>query len=370
MEHKQILIIQESVKGGGAEKVLTDLLRHFDNSQYDVTLLLINAYGPHLSEIPVKIKRIYINKRPPSLFRRCLNHCAPIRDVLFQNKVKRAVKRKRYDTIISFMEGPATKAHSFITDHATKNLSWVHTNLITNHWSAFIYRNLAEEKAAYQKMDNIIFVSQGAKEAFSKLFDISEKLKVIYNIIDYQTINQKAATSIPEKTKFTICNVGRLTEQKRQDRLLKIAKILKDKGFEFEIWILGEGKLEFQLKNQAKALEISDVVKFLGYQANPYPYIKVSDIFVLTSDTEGYPTVVCEALCLGKPVISTNITGSDELLANGIGILTGFEPDAIAEQIGRLIQSRELCSHYARLAAQRGQRFQPQDVMAQIYSLL
>ena len=219
-------------------------------------------------------------------------------------------------------------------------------------------------------MDNIIFVSQGAKEAFSKLFDISEKLKVIYNIIDYQTINQKAATSIPEKTKFTICNVGRLTEQKRQDRLLKIAKILKDKGFEFEIWILGEGKLELQLKNQAKALEVSDVVKFLGYQANPYPYIKVSDIFVLTSDTEGYPTVVCEALCLGKPVISTNITGSDELLANGIGILTGFEPDAIAEQIGRLIQSRELCSHYARLAAQRGQRFQPQDVMAQIYSLL
>ena len=112
------------------------------------------------------------------------------------------------------------------------------------------------------------------------------------------------------------------------------------------------------------------MVKFLGYQANPYPYIKVSDIFVLTSDTEGYPTVVCEALCLGKPVISTNITGSDELLANGIGILTGFEPDAIAEQIGRLIQSRELCSHYAHLAAQRGQQFQPQDVMAQIYSLL
>ena len=370
MAHKRILIIQESAKGGGAEKVLTDMLQYFDTTQYDVTLMLINAYGPHLSEIPAKIKYFHINKRPPGIFKRCMNQYALLRDILFKNKIKKIVKNQYYDAIISFMEGPATKAHSFITNHAIKNISWVHINLVKNHWSAFIYRNHNEEKAAYKKMNNIIFVSQGAKEAFSELFGITENLKVIYNIIDYQSINQKATAYVPEKTKFTICNVGRLIEQKRQDRLIKIAKILKNKGFEFEIWILGEGKLKSKLMNLAKTLEVSDEVKFLGYQANPYPYIKRADVFVLTSDTEGYPTVVCEALCLGKPVISTNITGSDELLANGIGILTGFEPKEIAEQIEILIQSQEQCSHYAHLAAQRGQQFRPQDVMAQIYSLL
>ena len=370
MKVKQILIIQESAKGGGAEKVLTDLLQHFDRSRYNVTLLLINAYGPHLSEIPAGIKLLCINKQAPGLFVRCLNRFIFLRDALFRHRIKQAVKNKRYDAIISFMEGPAAKAHSFIMDHAVKNISWVHTNLMTNHWSAFIYRNLDEEKAVYNRMDNIVFVSYGAKDAFAKLFGITETLKVIYNIIDYQMINEKAAESVPQKTKFTICNVGRLIEQKRQDRLVEIAKILKDRGFEFAVLILGEGRLASKLKELANDLGVNDVVKFLGYQANPYPYIKNSDVFVLTSDVEGYPTVVCEALCLGRPVISTNITGSDELLANGVGILTGFESQDIADSVSLLIQSKDSWAHYAHLSALRGQQFQPHDIMAQIYSLL
>ena len=370
MKQKKILIIQESAKGGGAEKVLIDMLRYFDRTLYDVTLLLINAYGIHLSDISNEVKCIYVNKHSPNLLLRGVNHFSLLRDILLKYKIKKLIKGQQYDTIISFMEGPATKVHSFITDHAIKNISWVHVNLLVNHWSAFVYRNHLEEQAVYKKMDSIVLVSQGVKHAFSKLFGITENLRVIYNVIDFQTINQKATEFIPIKNKFTICNIGRLTEQKRHDRLIAVAKILKEKGIEFEIWILGEGKLESQLRNQVNMLNVADVVKFLGYQTNPYPYIKASDIFVLTSDTEGYPTVVCEALCLGKPVISTNITGADELLANGVGILTGFDPYDIAEQISKLVLSKDLYSHYADLATRRGLQFCPQDVMNQIYSLL
>lgn len=370
MVRKKILIIQESFGGGGAEKVLTDILQYFDFDKYDLSLLLLNAYGPHITSIPANVKIYRCNKNKPTLFWRIINRWIIIRDFLLKHKVRSLLNGKNFYAIISFLEGPATKAHSFVMDKAKNNITWVHTNLVTNHWSRFAFRSFSEEKSVYEKMDEIVFVSKGCKNAFIDKFHIHDNLHVIYNVIDHDIICSRAEEKEVTKNRFTICNVGRLTPQKRQDRLIEVAHELKRRNLDFEVWIIGTGKLEKSLRDLSSRLNVDDRIKFLGFKSNPYPYMKASDIFLLTSDTEGYPTVVCEALCLGIPIVSTDITGTDELLANDVGILTTFNINEIADKVELLITNNELRQHYAAKALEKGNTFTPENSLQQIYALL
>ena len=119
------------------------------------------------------------------------------------------------------------------------------------------------------------------------------------------------------KSKFEIISVGRLSEQKDYRTLLKSLSLVKKKH-NFNLKILGIGKELTNLKKLAQDLEIADNVEFLGFKENPYPYIKSSDLFVLSSKWEGFGLVLVEALALGTPVIATDSNGApSEILNNG-----------------------------------------------------
>lgn len=113
---------------------------------------------------------------------------------------------------------------------------------------------------------------------------------------------------------------------------------------------------------------MADNVHFLGFQSNPYPYIAAADAFLMTSDSEGFPLVVAEAMCLGKAIISTRITGPMEMLDNGrCGILTGFSPEEIADAAASLMDDPQKLSLYQHLAYERAvSYFNIDNVMAQI----
>lgn len=366
-----ILFIMASMTGGGAEKVFIDLLKNIDYTKYKVTVVILYAYGVHLSSIPPQVEVIKLFKKEPSKVARKLTpHCMPIFGRIWKRKIRHALKGRRFDNIVSYMEGQALLLHSFVTHLSTNNISWVHTDLLTRHWCCWVFKNREHEKGIYEKMNHIVCVSQSAKDSFSKAFGINDNLHVIYNIIDRNNILEKSEQSAITKTTFTICNIGRLNPLKRQDRIVEIASILKSKGLNFDIWILGTGDLEQALKKQAERLRVEDCVKFLGFQKNPYPYLKASDLFLLTSDAEGYPTVVCEAFCLGKPVVSTNITGSDELLADDTGILTSLDITEIAEHIETLMNNPEKLEHYARKARTKAECFDPRQTIVEFEKLL
>jgi glycosyltransferase involved in cell wall biosynthesis len=367
---KNILIIQESFVGGGAEKVLIDLLQHFDYSRYRVTLLIEKAFGVHLQEIPQQIEQIHVFTKF-GLFYRLVYHFKPIRDAYLRNKLTKLLGDRSFDTIVSFMEGPAIYLHQFLVDRAKRNVSWVHINLAKHHWTKYLHKSLSDERAIYNKMDSVAFVSEGARSAFINQFNFAGDTRVIYNIIPVDTIVARSEQAVVPTQKFTVCNIGRLNVQKRQDRFLAVMAELKRRGVDCEGWILGTGELEQQLKQQAAKCGVADMVKFLGFQTNPYPYLKASDMFLLTSDTEGYPLVVCEAMCLGKPIVSTNITGPDELLANGVGVLTSFEVSDIADRVQQLAADADLRAHYAEASrAEALRRFDVEAVMQQIYQIL
>ena len=211
---KKILIIQETMSGGGAEKVLCNLLDNFDYTRYNIDLLLEYKKGTHLQEInkQVKIMGLHTGIRP--FWEKLLFKWKFASDLLHKRQLKKLIKPYQYDVIISFLEGPSAHYHSLLKGYALKNLTWIHTNLEVNHWSLKYWRNLQQESEFYKSMNRVLCVSQGAKEVADRLFNLKGNSQVLYNLIDRDKICHRAKEIDVKKQKFTICNVGRLTEQK------------------------------------------------------------------------------------------------------------------------------------------------------------
>ena len=375
---KKILFIMPSLPGGGAEKVLIDILKNFDYNAYAVTLLLEFKEGVYLNDVPGEVRVLSLHGQNTIWFERlhralrAVHGYAIFHTMVYRRMLLRLLKGERFDTIVSFMEGAALKFHSYITCKAERNLSWIHIDLKQKHWSLGFFRNAQDELAAYQKMDEIIFVSKDAEKHFSELYPLSTgKHTVIYNLIDRNSILSSSVSSPIAKTKFTICMVGRLNRQKRYDRALAVAKRLHDDGCDFELWILGEGNLEVALKETAKTYGIGECVRFLGFKKPSYSYMREADLFLNTSEAEGYPLVICEALCLGLAIVATNISGASEILAGSeYGLLTGESEEEIYLGVKRMMGDETLRNHYREKARQRAVMFEVPATMEQISQIL
>lgn len=153
-------------------------------------------------------------------------------------------------------------------------------------------------------------------------------------------------------------SVGRLSEEKRFDRLICAHKRLLDSGVKNELHILGEGGERAPLEQLIGELSLENSVKLLGYRDNPYPYIKAADICVCSSDYEGLSTFITESLILGKAIVTTACGGMDELLGNNeYGIITDFNETALAEGIIKLLTDEALKTNYEQKAKVRGLDF-------------
>ena len=104
--------------------------------------------------------------------------------------------------------------------------------------------------------------------------------------------------------------------------------------------------------------------------SNPYPYLKESDIYVSTSRSEGFSLVICEAMCLGIPVVATPTAGAVELLDGGeYGVLVGYDDDSIYQGLKKLINDKQLRQQYAKKAILHSEIFKADEVMRKVYEL-
>ncbi len=369
MERKRILFIMPALPGGGAEKVLIDILKNFNQEKFLVTLILIRWKGVYLNQIPTFVHVISLDRFIPSsrlLYNRFTSNFWKRYSIL------RAIGFDRFYTIVSFMEGESVFYHSFVYKRGQKNVSWVHTDLKENHWSSRFFKSQSHEENCYSKMNQIVFVSKKAETQFQNEFNIKIDSRVLYNLIDSDNIcRQSNIESVPRNKYFTVCNVGRLCEQKRQDRLIEAISILhKQHGLRVECWILGKGDLLESLQQLSKQLNVDDRVHFLGFKDNPYPFMASSDAFVLSSDTEGYPLVLAEAVCIGKPIVSTDVTGTKEVLGDDCGFICSTNSDEIADAIFRLATNPDLLTDQKNKSLKRAKSFDVENVMTQIYDVL
>ena len=308
---------------GGAEKVLADFLKVL-KPHYEIDLALLKKQGELLSEIPEGIRVIQMRN---NIFSYILFRYIPFFRKLKINKI---ANQEDYYAAIGFIEG---RSATWVADikKDVRKIVWVHNDV--DYFDIGISEK--EIKSSYSKVDKIITVAEQSKESFSRKYGFpKDKIEVLYNLIDEKSIEEKAKENVEKNDCFTFVNVGRMRPQKRQDRLVEIARRLKEKGYRFKIQILGNGPEEEKIKSLIKEKKVEDVVELKGLVLNPYPYIKQADCVVMSSDFEGYSIAVKEALFLGKAMISTDVSGVREIFCdNKYGIVTEKSTDDLCEKM-------------------------------------
>ncbi len=348
----KILFFIETLRGGGAEKVLCDLVNAMDREKFEITVqTLWKADAAQFLKPWIRYRSCYAAPGRLNGLRSRLEAAAGLTYPLHI--------RDDYDLEVAYLEFGSTKILAGSTNKNAKKIAWVHSDLARKlDGSPETRAKLDRQYAAY---DRIVCVSNTAKESFVRLFGRETDVAVLYNTVDDGAIREKAELalpSLPEKRRLTLAAVGRLSEEKRYDLLIRVHQKLLEEGLAQDLWIVGEGDRRSELEALIAENGLSDSVKLLGFQSNPYPFMKAADLLVCSSRYEGLSTFVTEGLILGKPIVTTECSGMRELLGDSeYGLIVENEEEALREGLRRLLNDAALRERFAAAAALRGKDF-------------
>ena len=360
----KILFYIDTLIGGGAEKVLRNLVNSMNYDKFQITVQ--TTYKEEVSGLlnkEIRYKYCYKNKNSLS-------------DLIFRAQVAAGLIypmhiKDDYDIEVAYLEAAPTKIISTSTNKKAKKLTWVHCDLRKVSDDPISYT--AKTLAWYKNFDKVICVSENVRQGFEELFGNTIPAQVIYNTVDNEDIIKKSAEKLPAnitKNKLTLVMLGRLTTQKNYPRLLKSAKALLDEGFDFDLWILGEGEDRPILEKYISENNLTTSIKLLGFCNNPYPYLTNADLLVCSSNYEGFSTFVTEGLILGKTVVTTDCSGMDELLGdNEFGIITENNDEAFTEGLRKMLSNPQMLNEYIQKAEIRGQYFSKEKLTAEAEAL-
>lgn len=367
---KKVLFLIGSLDMGGAEKVLVDTANMMVENGYDITVQTIMDQGPlkfkldsrvHYRTI-IKTKNRYIRSIKLKLWAK----------IIPPKYVYNRYVKQDYDYEVAFLEGFSTK---IISASNNSKYAWVHINLMNSFASVADYKSFDECKNAYSKFDKIFCVSEDVKDGFVERFGEMQNVEVKYNYVNAENIIKQSKEKTEDveewdKTILNLVSVGNLHDRKAQDRLVKIAKQLKDEGHKFVIRIVGDGPNKGKLNDLINDLDVADCVKLLGMKENPFPYIANSDLFVCSSLEEGFSTVVTESFILGVPVITTDCSGMKEQFAGyDCGKIVSNKEDELSYAIKDYFENEETRNIYKEGAYIRSKQFVKRDELEKILSL-
>lgn len=220
----------------------------------------------------------------------------------------------KYSVVVAYQEDLTTDYVANI--RSERRIAWCHMDY--DAVAKASKRSVEYSKKLYSKYDHIMCVSKVIKDSMMiNLCWPKEKIDVVYNTIPPKYIKSRADeqvdVEIPNK-QFRFVSVGRLVDRKRFDRAVLAAEALKTKGADFVWYILGTGPEFESIDRMIKEKELENEVLLLGAKKNPFPYIKMADCFVMSSENEGQPMVLNEALTLEIPTISTEFPSSREVI--------------------------------------------------------
>lgn len=370
---KRILFIDGPLGGGGAERVLIDILRNIDYEKYEVDLAVICRGGVLMDEVPPQVHVIELWPGYNLAYKLACRASRWLRcNWLLSRRMNGRKLRRDYDIEISFLEGMPLKLGALRTTDARK-ATWVHADLFTHRYEAGQFFK-GEELRCYNKMDYVVNVSKDCESAFSKRFPYCTASKrVIYNPIDRAKIERMAGESEidRQKNELTVITVGRLTPPKNPERLLQVAKMARQAGLPVRFKWIGDGELRRPMEVLRDEMGLHDVVEFTGFTKNPFPHIKAADIMMITSDFEGFCLVICEAMCLGVPVISTRTAGPSEIIGNNeYGVLTDLSAGALFNALKNMIENADVRREFSSVSYSRPDAYSVEQTIRALDNLI
>ena len=306
-----IAVFLPSLAGGGAQLVMLKLAGAMAERGYPVDLVLSEATGPYLAQVPPKVRVVDLGS----------THVLTSLPALM-----RYLRRDRPDALIAAM------AHTNVVSIWARRLTGFPTLLmLTEHntisveratnWRAHLLPFLT--RIFYPWSDVIVVVSHGVADDMAPMLGLArERIHVIYNPIITPQLRQKVQEPLTHPW-FTpgappvILGVGRLTAQKDFTTLIQAFAHVRRNRLA-RLMILGEGEERPALERLIEQLNLGADVSLPGFVANPYPYMARAAIFALSSRWEGLPSVLIEALYCGAAIVSTDCpSGPQEILAGG-----------------------------------------------------
>jgi glycosyltransferase involved in cell wall biosynthesis len=338
----KILVTIPSLSGGGAERVMLNVAKALAGHGHDVTIALRDHDGPY--SVPAGLTAVSLGM--PAIFGTGLAHRIPKRrtilapllltvQVVFILRLAWFLRRHRPDAVLSamiFHNLSTVMAHRLARSRSRLVISERNTfSLNVAKYGRLKYRVFRRMvQWLYPKAGEITAVSDGVADDLASATGLERaKIIIINNPTVTPEISQLAmeeppcdwlADDIPLADSFlaVIVACGRLSEQKDYPTLLRALAILNRGEPKARLLILGTGKLEAELRTLAGALGIESLVRFEGFVANPYAYMRRADVFVLSSRWEGFPNVLVEAMACGAPVVSTDCPhGPRDILEGG-----------------------------------------------------
>lgn len=372
---KKIVIVINSLESGGAERVVSNLLNSWVD-KYDCYLILI--HNKIFYDLDEKIKILHLNE---------LDTKSGIRKFfalpILSYKLSKIIKEHKFDRIISFL----TRANYI---NVLSNIFVKHTSIISERampslqyqvgLSSKINKYLI--KQIYPRATLCLTNSQGNMLDLKNNFGVSN-LDWIPNPFDLDKIEKLSMENVRiRKEKFTFVTVGRLDNGKNHKLIIDAIKNL-----DAELWIIGDGVLKENLIEYIKDLKIENKVFLLGKQTNPFSYLSKADCFVFSSNHEGFPNVLVEALSCGLPVISTDCKSgpreilapksnietqlTDELELSEYGILVPIQNiDKLKEAMNIIIEDEDLRKKYFNKSKTRAKEFSLEKIIRKFEKVL
>ncbi len=332
----QLVLMEEFKRRGIEVKIIVNKKREKEIS-VDFPIIQLNAkYGD--LERPFKIKELIEKEKPDAV----------LSSMLPQNVATSIAKSLYGKNDVKFI-GIVRNACNYV-DYGSK-------------WK-LPYRLFI--KKIYENLDYVVGISQDVISDLKKTFFIKdEKLKIIHIGLNPEEVKKKAEEELPEKYKKIfkenriLINVGRLELQKNQKILIEILEIVKKEINNVKLIIVGEGSLKGKLKEFAKERKLENDVIFTGFQENPFKFMKMADIFLLSSIFEGGPRVMKESMILGVPVLAFKTKGMfvDVLSEIGDVLVEPFNKKEFAKKVINLLKNDELLKDYQRKFLQKAEEF-------------
>lgn len=378
---KRILFINGHLNAGGVERSLVDILKHMDYEKYAVDLLLLEDTGDYISELPPEVNVLFqdihhtYGSFASSIWQCLAAHdwmCLRLRFLFLLRKIfgvsalKRAATvllgKHHYACVVGFRSGICSDLAAYSVQ-ADRKITWWH------------HGEFNVDRAAYgdmcSRMDAVAVVSQSCEEMLQgQLPELADKLVCIPNMLDDETIRQKAANSPYTDDALHIVSVGRLAPEKHFENIIPAAKALLETGTDFTWHIVGDGSEHARLESLIAENNLKDHVMLEGSKANPYPYIKYADLFVHPSYVESQGLTVLEAMALGVPCVVTKSRGPCEFIEDGVnGLLTEQSPESLTEKVLTILNDKELYQHIKENTKYLEQ-FSPKQVINQIETMI
>ena len=311
MKKDTILFIMPELNTGGAERVMMLIMNSIDREIFDIKVVLFNSEGTLVDNILSDIEIYDLNVSSVSrgiypLFRQ-IYKIKP--DIVFSAMGHLNISIALFLPILKYLLPK--------TQWVARQASILSLNN-QNEKSPKLYEWLY--KKVYKNYHKVICQSEYMQRDLldNYLFPI-EKSVVINNPVDISNIESLLSKRLKfpfESTKFNLLSIGQLRPEKRQGDLLKaLSKLSSD----YYLTLVGDGEMRLPLEYLANELGIESRVRFIGYQSNPYSYMREADSLVLSSEYEGFPNVVLEAGVCGLPVVSYSCAGGvAEIIDDGV----------------------------------------------------